>query len=114
MQEEIKRSVKNISPNKSPGGDNLLNEYFIEGMDLLEKPLELLFNVNILLATSKTYIGSVLFRTSAYIGAKQASRVPFWFRDLSCQNHLVPGHLVPFFSSESSRTTFRVTSSYFL
>ena len=44
-QEEIKRSVKNISRNKSPGGDNLLNEYFIEDMDLLVKPLELLFNV---------------------------------------------------------------------
>ena len=30
-----------------------------------------------MLATaSKTYIGSVLFRTSAYTGAKQASRVP--------------------------------------
>ena len=28
---------------------------------------------------------------------KQASRAPFWFRDLSRQNHLVPGHLVPFF-----------------
>ena len=33
--------------------------------------------VIVLLATaSKTYIGSVLFRTSAYTGAKQASRVP--------------------------------------
>ena len=31
----------------------------------------------VLLATaSKTYIGSVLFRTSAYTGAKQESRVP--------------------------------------
>ena len=51
-----------------------------------------------LLATAiKTYIGSFLFRTSAYIGAKQASSEPFWFRDLSCQIHLVPGHLVPFF-----------------
>ena len=33
----------------------------------------------VLLATataSKTYIGSVLFRTSAYTGAKQANRVP--------------------------------------
>ena len=31
----------------------------------------------VLLATaSKTYIGSVLFRSSAYTGAKQASRVP--------------------------------------
>ena len=31
----------------------------------------------VLLATaSKTHIGSVLFRTSAYTGAKQASRVP--------------------------------------
>ena len=29
-------------------------------------------------------------------GAKQASRVPFWFQE-SRQNHLVPGHLVPFF-----------------
>ena len=46
---------------------------------------------------NKTYIGSVLFRTSAYTGAKQASRVPFWFRDLSRQNHLVPGHFIPFF-----------------
>ena len=53
--------------------------------------------VIVLLATaSKTYIGSVLFQTSAYTGAKQASRVPFWFRDLSRQNHLVPGHLIPF------------------
>ena len=43
------------------------------------------------------HIGSVLFRTSAYTGAKQASRVPFWFRGLSRQNHLVPRHLVPFF-----------------
>ena len=43
------------------------------------------------------HFGSILFRTSAYTGAKQASRVPFWFRDLSRQNHLVPGHLVPFF-----------------
>ena len=33
--------------------------------------------VFVLLATaSKTYNGSVLFRTSAYTGAKQASRVP--------------------------------------
>ena len=53
--------------------------------------------VFVLLATaSKTYVGSVLFQTSAYTGAKQASRVPFWFRDLSRQNHLVPGHLVPY------------------
>ena len=52
----------------------------------------------VLLATAcKTYIGSVLFRTSTYTGAKQASRVPFWFRDLSCQNHLVPGYIIPFF-----------------
>ena len=50
-----------------------------------------------LATASKTYIGSVLFRTSAYTGTKQASRVPFWLRDLSHQNHLVPGHLVPFF-----------------
>ena len=36
-----------------------------------------LLSVFVLLATaSKTYIGSVLFRTSAYAGAKQASRVP--------------------------------------
>ena len=48
-----------------------------------------------MLATaSKTYDGSVLFRTSAYTGAKQASKVPFWFRDLSRQNRLVPGQLV--------------------
>ena len=34
-------------------------------------------SVIVLLATaSKTNIGSVLFRTSAYTGAKQASRVP--------------------------------------
>ena len=34
-------------------------------------------DIFVLLATgSKTYIGSVLFRTSAYTGAKQASRVP--------------------------------------
>ena len=34
-------------------------------------------HIIVLLATaSKTYIGSVLFRTSAYTGAKQASRVP--------------------------------------
>ena len=33
--------------------------------------------VFVLLArASKTYIGSVLFRTSAYTGAKQANRVP--------------------------------------
>ena len=33
--------------------------------------------VFVLLATaSKKYIGSVLFRTSAYTGAQQASRVP--------------------------------------
>ena len=44
-----------------------------------------------------TYIGSVLFRTSGYTCAKQASKVPFGFRDLSRQNQLVPGHLVPFF-----------------
>ena len=30
----------------------------------------------VLLLASKTYIGSVLFRTSSYTGAKQASRVP--------------------------------------
>ena len=47
-------------------------------------------------ACCKTYIGSVLFRTSAYTGAKQSSRVPFWFPDLLRQNGLVPGHLVPF------------------
>ena len=54
----------------------------------------------------KTYFGSVLFQTSAYIDAKQASRVPFWFRDLSRQNHLVPGYLIPFFSSGSSIPIF--------
>ena len=43
------------------------------------------------------HIGSLLFRISAYTGAKQASRVPFWFRDLSRKNHLVPGHLSHFF-----------------
>ena len=43
----------------------------------------------LLAAASKKYIGSVLLRTSAYIGAKQASRVPFWFRDLSRQK---PSH----------------------
>ena len=43
------------------------------------------------------YTGSVLFRTSAYTDAKQASRVTFSFRDLSRQNHLVPGHLIPVF-----------------
>ena len=52
----------------------------------------------LLAAASKTYIGSVLFRTSVYTEAKQASRVPFWFRDLSRQTYHVPGHLVPFFS----------------
>ena len=41
-------------------------------------------------SANKTYIGSVLFRTSAYSGAKQASRIPFWFRDLSRQNHPIP------------------------
>ena len=51
----------------------------------------------LLVTASKTHIGFVLFRTSAYTGAKQASRVPFWFRDLSRQNYLVPGHLVPYF-----------------
>ena len=51
--------------------------------------------VSHLLSASKTYIESVLFRTSAYTGAKLASRVPLWFRDLPRQN-LVPGHLVPF------------------
>ena len=30
----------------------------------------------LLVTASKTYIGSVLFRTSAYTGAKQSSRVP--------------------------------------
>ena len=36
-----------------------------------------LYYVFVLLATaSKTHIGSVLFRTSSYTGAKQASRVP--------------------------------------
>ena len=35
------------------------------------------YSVIVLLATAgKTYIGSVLFRTLAYTGAKQASRVP--------------------------------------
>ena len=57
----------------------------------------------LLAAASKTYIGSVLFWTSAYTDAKKASRVTFWFRDLSRQNHLVPfflaGHLVPLFGS---------------
>ena len=48
-------------------------------------------------SASKTYIGSVLFRTSAYTGAKQAGRVPFWFRELSRQNHLLSGHLIPCF-----------------
>ena len=57
----------------------------------------------LLAAPSKMYIGSVLFRTSAYTDAKKASRVTFWFRDLSRQNHLDPffpaGHLVPLFGS---------------
>ena len=41
---------------------------------------------------NKTYIRSVLYRTSAYTGAKQASRVPFWFRDLSRQNQNISSH----------------------
>ena len=43
-QEEIKRSITNLSRNKSPGGDNLLNEYLIEAMDVLVNSCEL-FNV---------------------------------------------------------------------
>ena len=61
----------------------------------------------LLAAASKMYIGSVLFRTSAYTGAKQASRVPFWFRDLSRQtisyqdisSHFSSGPSVPLFGS---------------
>ena len=44
-QEEIKRSITNLSRNKSPEEDNLLNEYFIEAMDVLVNSCELLFNV---------------------------------------------------------------------
>ena len=33
--EEIKRCIKQLSRNKSPGKDNLLNEYFMESIDLL-------------------------------------------------------------------------------
>ena len=42
--EEIKRCIKQLSRNKSPGKDNLLNEYFIESIDLLIEPLGILFN----------------------------------------------------------------------
>ena len=43
--EEIERCVKKLSRNKSPGLDELLNEYFIEAIGILSKPLEILFNV---------------------------------------------------------------------
>ena len=43
-QEEIVRCIKQLSRNKSPGKDNLLNEYFVESIELLIVPLEILFN----------------------------------------------------------------------
>ena len=45
---------------------------------MLKNPLNLtIFSIYLHeLLSCLTYIGSVLFRTSAYIGAKQASRVP--------------------------------------
>ena len=43
-QEEIKQYVKNLARNKSPGRDNLLNEYFIECIDLFVEPIEIFFN----------------------------------------------------------------------
>ena len=42
--EEIKRCIKQLSRDKSPGKDNLLNEYFMESIDLLIEPLGILFN----------------------------------------------------------------------
>ena len=42
--EEIKRCIKQLSRNKSPGKDDLLNEYFMESIDLLIEPLGILFN----------------------------------------------------------------------
>ena len=42
--EEIKRCIKQLSRNKSPGKDNLLNEYFMESIDLLIEPLGIVFN----------------------------------------------------------------------
>ncbi|MCG8049041.1 MAG: reverse transcriptase family protein, partial [Candidatus Thiodiazotropha endolucinida] len=42
--DEIKHAIRNIKRNKSPGRDELLNEYFIECCDLLIEPLEILFN----------------------------------------------------------------------
>ncbi|XP_053383523.1 uncharacterized protein LOC123541356 [Mercenaria mercenaria] len=41
---EIRKAVKNLNRNKATGIDNLLNEYFIEGVDVLIKPLIVLFN----------------------------------------------------------------------
>ena len=42
--EEIKRCIKQLSRNKSPGKDNLLNEYFMESIELLIELLGFLFN----------------------------------------------------------------------
>ena len=42
--EEIKRCIKQLSRNKSPVKDNLLNKYFMESIDLLIEPLGILFN----------------------------------------------------------------------
>ena len=42
--EEIKQCIRQLSRNKSPGKDNLLNEYFMESIDLLIEPLGILFN----------------------------------------------------------------------
>ena len=38
------KSIRNLKRNKAFGPDSLLNEYFIEGADLLIERLEILFN----------------------------------------------------------------------
>ena len=43
-QDEIKKAINGLTPNKSCGTDDILNEYFIHAANILIDPLEKLFN----------------------------------------------------------------------
>ncbi|XP_053390478.1 uncharacterized protein LOC128553365 [Mercenaria mercenaria] len=42
--EEVNKACKNLKRSKSPGLDNIINEYFIEASDILTWPVTMLFN----------------------------------------------------------------------
>ena len=43
-QDEIKKAINGLTPNKSCGADDILNEYFIHAANIFIDPLEKLFN----------------------------------------------------------------------